>query len=314
MPTAHVNGIDVEYLTEGQPDDPALLLVMGLGAQLTAWPQGFVDLLCDRGFFVIRFDNRDCGLSTALEGTPDFVALFDGDGSSAPYRVEDMADDAAGLLRDLGATRTHVVGASMGGMITQALVINHPELFASACSIMSTTGDRSVGAPTGEAMGALLRPPATSREEAIDESVEGSKVIGSPGYPTDEAVRGNRSATGGDPRFARPYRGSARRAHAVPRRPRRGRPPRHHQRRACDGSRRGRITAPDVPGHGPRPSRSAVGTRQRRHRGQHGTGCGLTSQSSSALAAATEANQAALGLGVLANVVRSTLTRPNRGR
>ncbi len=188
MPTAHVNGIDIEYLTEGEPGDPALLLVMGLGAQLTAWPQGFVDILRDRGFYVISFDNRDCGRSTKFDGTPDFAALFEGDGSSAPYRVEDMADDAAALLRDLGATRTHVVGASMGGMITQALVINHPELFVSACSIMSTTGDRSVGAPTGEAMGALLRPPASSREEFIDASVEGSKVIGSPGYPTDETV------------------------------------------------------------------------------------------------------------------------------
>jgi pimeloyl-ACP methyl ester carboxylesterase len=188
MPTAHVNGIDVEYLTEGEPDHPALLLVMGLGAQLTAWPQGFVDLLCERGFFVIRFDNRDCGLSTKFEGSSDFVALFGGDGSSASYHVEDMADDAAALLRDLGVTRTHVVGASMGGMITQALVINHPDLFSSACSIMSTTGDRSVGAPTTEAMEALMRPPATSREEYIDSSVEGSMVIGSPGYPTDEAV------------------------------------------------------------------------------------------------------------------------------
>ncbi len=198
MPTAHVNGIDVEYLAEGATDDPALFLVMGLGAQLTAWPQGFVDMLRDRGFSVIRFDNRDCGLSTKFEGTPDFAALFDGDGSSAPYRVEDMADDAAALLRDLGVTRTHVVGASMGGMITQALVISHPELFASACSVMSTTGDRSVGAPKGEAMGALLRPPATSREEYIDSSVEGSKVIGSPGYPTAESVLRERAGAAYD--------------------------------------------------------------------------------------------------------------------
>ncbi len=198
MPTARVNGIDVEYLTEGAPDDPVLFLVMGLGAQLTAWPQGFVDMIRGRGFSVIRYDNRDCGLSTKFEGTPDFAALFDGDGSSAPYRVEDMADDAAALLRDLGVTRTHVVGASMGGMITQALVINHPELFASACSVMSTTGDRSVGAPRGEAMGALLRPPATSREEYIDASVEGSKVIGSPGYPTDESVLRERAAAAYD--------------------------------------------------------------------------------------------------------------------
>jgi pimeloyl-ACP methyl ester carboxylesterase len=198
MPTAHVNGIDVEYLTEGEPDDTALLLVMGLGAQLTAWPQGFVDLLCERGFFVIRYDNRDCGLSTKFEGTPDFVALFGGDGSSAPYRVEDMADDGAALLRDIGATKTHVVGASMGGMITQALVINHPDLFASACSVMSTTGDQAVGAPTGEAMGALMRPPATSRQEYIDSSVEGSLVIGSPGYPTDETVLRERAGAAYD--------------------------------------------------------------------------------------------------------------------
>ena len=188
MPTTHVNGIDIEYVTEGDPSGPALLLVMGLGAQLITWPQGFVDELVGRGFFVVLFDNRDSGLSTKFEGLPDIPALFTGDASSAPYRIEDMADDAAALLADLGISRAHVVGASMGGMITQALVINHPELFASAASIMSTTGDRAVGAPTGEAMTALLRPVATSREEAIAASVEGSRVIGSPGYPTDEEI------------------------------------------------------------------------------------------------------------------------------
>jgi pimeloyl-ACP methyl ester carboxylesterase len=213
MPTAHVNGIDIEYLSDGDPDDPALLLVMGLGAQLTAWPQGFVDLLRERGFFVIRFDNRDCGLSSTFEGTPDFVALFGGDGSSAPYHVEDMADDAAALLRDIGAIRTHVVGASMGGMITQALVINHPDLFVSACSIMSTTGDRSVGAPTAEATEALMRPPATSRAEFIDGSVQGSLVIGSPGYPTDETLLRERAGAAYD-RSYRPE-GTARQLAAI---------------------------------------------------------------------------------------------------
>jgi pimeloyl-ACP methyl ester carboxylesterase len=105
-----------------------------------------------------------------------------------------MADDAAALLTGLGIDRAHVVGASMGGMITQALVINHAERFLSACSIMSTTGDRSVGAPTGEAMTALLRPVATSRDEAIAASVAGSRVIGSPGYPTSESVLRERAA------------------------------------------------------------------------------------------------------------------------
>ena len=185
MPTAHGNGIEIEYETSGNPADPALLLVMGLGAQLIAWPEAFVQQLAGRGFFIIRYDNRDSGLSTKFEGTPDFAALFGGDVRAVPYRIEDMADDAIALLDDLGVARAHVVGASMGGMITQALVINHPARVLSACSIMSTTGDRSVGAPTGEAVTALLRPPASGREEAVAASLEGSRVISSPGFPFD---------------------------------------------------------------------------------------------------------------------------------
>jgi pimeloyl-ACP methyl ester carboxylesterase len=199
VPQAKANGIEIEYVTEGDPSDPALLLVMGLGAQLTTWPDGFVDGLRQRGFFVIRYDNRDSGLSTKFEGLPDIMALFIGtDLSSASYRIEDMADDGAALLAALGIAKAHVVGASLGGMITQALVINHPELFLSACSIMSTTGDRAVGAPTGEAITALLRPVATSREEAIQASAEGSLVIGSPGYPTDVRVLRERAAAAYD--------------------------------------------------------------------------------------------------------------------
>ena len=198
MPRAHVNGIDIEYTTGGDPSGTPLLLVMGLGGQLDAWPQGFVDGLAARGFFVIRFDNRDCGLSTKFEGMPDFMALFAGDPASAPYRLEAMADDAAALLAELGIAKAHVVGVSMGGMITQALVINHPDLFLSASSIMSTTGDRSVGTPTGEAATALMRPPATNREEAIAASLEGGRVIGSPGYPTDESILRERAGAAYD--------------------------------------------------------------------------------------------------------------------
>jgi pimeloyl-ACP methyl ester carboxylesterase len=199
VPQVNVNGVDIEYVTEGDPSDPALLLVMGLGAQLITWPEGFVDGLRERGFFVIRFDNRDSGLSTKCEGLPDIMALFAGtDLSSTLYRIEDMADDAAALLGALGIPHAHVVGVSMGGMITQALVIHHPELFVTACSIMSTTGDRSVGAPTGEAITALLRPVATSREEAIAASVEGSRVIGSPKYPADEALLRERAGAAYD--------------------------------------------------------------------------------------------------------------------
>jgi pimeloyl-ACP methyl ester carboxylesterase len=199
MPRASVNGTEIEYVTDGDPSDPPLLLVMGLGAQLITWPEGFVERLRRRGFFLVRFDNRDSGLSTKFEGLPDIAALFSGtDLSSAPYRVEDMADDAAALLGELGIAKAHVVGVSMGGMITQALVINHRELFLTATSIMSTTGDRAVGAPTGEAMTALLRPVATSREEAIDASVQGSRVIGSPAYPTDERLLRVRAAAAYD--------------------------------------------------------------------------------------------------------------------
>lgn len=195
MPTAHVNGIDLEYATMGDPSDPALLMVMGLGGQLIAWSEGFVAQLTDRGFFTIRFDNRDAGLSTKFEGLPDITALLGGDPASAHYRIEDMADDAAALLTELGVAQAHVMGVSMGGMITQALAINHGSRVLSACSIMSTTGDRTIGAPTGEAMSALLRPIATSREEAIAASVAASKVIGSPGYPTpDDTLRGKAAA------------------------------------------------------------------------------------------------------------------------
>jgi len=198
VPTTHANGIDIEYLTEGDPSDPPLFLVMGLGAQLITWPQEFVDGLRARGYFVIRFDNRDSGLSTKFEGLPELGALLAGDPSSAIYLIEDMADDAAALLGELGIGRCHVLGASMGGMITQALVIRRPELFATACSVMSTTGDPAVGAPTGEALTALLRPVATTREEAIEASMDGSRVIGSPKYPTDESTLRERAAAAYD--------------------------------------------------------------------------------------------------------------------
>jgi pimeloyl-ACP methyl ester carboxylesterase len=194
MPTAHVNGMDVEYETAGDPSNPPMLLVMGLGAQLITWPQGFVDALVGRGFFIIRYDNRDSGLSTKCEGIVDLFALLGaGDAAPVPYRIEDMAEDGVALLDHLGIDQVHLVGASMGGMIAQAMVIAHPTRFWSVCSIMSTTGDRAVGAPTGEALTALIRPAATSRAEAVAASVAGSRVIGSPGYPFDEALQVRRA-------------------------------------------------------------------------------------------------------------------------
>ena len=204
MAEVHANGIDIWYETAGDPAGPPLLLIMGLGAQLIDWPVGFVDQLAGHGFHVVLFDNRDAGLSTALDdlGLPDAGAILGGDPSSAAYLLADLAADAAGLLKALGIERAHVVGASMGGMIAQQLTIDHPDLVASLASIMSTTGDRAVGHPTPEAAAALMRPPATSRAEAIANGVAGARAIGSPGYPAPQAEIERRAAA----KYDRGYR------------------------------------------------------------------------------------------------------------
>ncbi|WP_306205869.1 alpha/beta fold hydrolase [Actinoplanes sp. RD1] len=204
MPVATTNGIELAYETSGDPDGRPLLLIMGLGAQLIDWPEGFRAELGARGFQVITFDNRDAGLSTALDSAPlpDLRAIMAGDPASAPYRIADLAADAAGLIKELGLDRVHVAGASLGGMIAQQLTIDFPERVASLCSIMSMTGDRSVGRPTPEAAAVLGRPPVGSREEAIAASIAGAKVIGSPGYPIDEQERLRRATA----KYDRSYR------------------------------------------------------------------------------------------------------------
>ncbi|QUQ69914.1 alpha/beta fold hydrolase [Kutzneria sp. CA-103260] len=193
MPQVTANGITLEYDTFGDAGQPALLLVMGLGAQMTAWDPALCQLLADKGFHVIRFDNRDIGLSQALDHlSVDAAAVLAGDGSSAPYRLSDMADDAAALLTELGIERAHVVGASMGGMIVQELLIRHADRLLSACSIMSTTGDPSVGHSTPEAMAALQAPAPQTAQEAGEAAIRASKAIGSTGFPFDEErIRAN---------------------------------------------------------------------------------------------------------------------------
>jgi pimeloyl-ACP methyl ester carboxylesterase len=200
MAQVTANGITIEVEELGDPADPPMLLVMGLGAQLIAWPDGFCRGLADRGYRVVRFDNRDVGLSTKFDDAPepDFAAALGGDTSSAPYLLGDMADDAAGVLDALGIDEAHVVGASMGGMIAQALAIRHPARVRTLCSIMSTTGAPDVGAPSGEALTAMLKPPATSRDEAIANSVAVSKVIGSTGFEIDEEELHRRAAAAYD--------------------------------------------------------------------------------------------------------------------
>jgi pimeloyl-ACP methyl ester carboxylesterase len=182
---AQANGISIAYDTFGDPSRPPILLVMGLGAQMVGWHEDFCAALAV-GHHVVRFDNRDVGESQWLEGRPDLAACAAGDTSSAPYSLEDMADDSVGLLDALGIGPAHIVGASMGGMIAQTIAIRHPERVLSLTSIMSTTGEPGIAHPTEAAVGVLLAPPATTREEAMERTVEGRRVIGSPGFPRDE--------------------------------------------------------------------------------------------------------------------------------
>ncbi len=189
-----VNGIELCYETFGDPSGEPLLLVMGLGAQMTAWPVELCEALVDRGFHVVRFDNRDVGRSTKVEGAhteflPTFLAASQGEAVDVPYRLGDMAADAVGLLDALGIGSAHVVGASMGGMIAQTIAIEHPDRVRTLTSIMSTTGEREVGQPTAEAMQQLLKPPPTTREEAIESAVQARKVIGSPAHFDEDLAR-----------------------------------------------------------------------------------------------------------------------------
>lgn len=191
MPRAQANGIELEYDTFGDPGDPALVLVMGLGAQLIDWPEDFTQQVADQGFHVIRYDNRDSGLSTWLDDlpVPDIGALLGGSGT-APYSLTDLSEDLAGLLDALDIPSAHIVGASMGGMVAQRFAIDHPDRVRSLVSIMSTTGDRSVGSPTPEATAALLQPVKPTREETIEARVVGYRVTASTGFEvTDDHLR-----------------------------------------------------------------------------------------------------------------------------
>ena len=185
---APVNGIEIAYQEVGDPDAAPLLLVMGLGTQMLGWDEEFCALLAERGFRVVRFDNRDIGHSTMLEsgGVPTRLDLFLGRRESAAYLLSDMATDTIGLMDHLGIESAHVVGASMGGMIGQTLAIEHAERVRSLASIMSTTGSRRVGTPTLKAFGALLAKAPKGRDAYIERIVKTFKVVGSPAYPMDE--------------------------------------------------------------------------------------------------------------------------------
>ncbi len=185
---APANGIELCYQEMGDPDGHPLILVMGLATQMIAWDQEFCSLLADRGYRVVRFDNRDIGRSTKISaaGVPPKVDMLLGRKGSAAYVLRDMADDVVGLMDHLDFDTAHVVGASMGGMIAQTLAIQHQKRLRSMVSIMSTTGNRRAGQPSLKVYGVLLGNPPMSREQVVDRSIKTFRAIGSPGFPFEE--------------------------------------------------------------------------------------------------------------------------------
>ena len=197
MNTAKAGPVDIVYETIGDPSNPPLLLVMGLGMQLIHWDLELCEQFAERGFHVIRFDNRDAGLSTKVSApVPNVMRLMARLPTPAPYRLSDMAGDAFGLLDHLGIERAHVVGASMGGMIAQQMAIEAPERVLSLASMMSTTGDRFVGTPKLRVWSVLMRRAPNDRDAYIEYFARVFRMIGSPAYrPDDEHVREEAAAT-----------------------------------------------------------------------------------------------------------------------
>ncbi|WP_432846354.1 alpha/beta fold hydrolase [Amycolatopsis sp. CA-161197] len=186
MPRAAAEGCSLEYDTVGPESGEPLVVVQGLGDQLTKWADGFPQALAARGFFVIRFDNRDAGLSTSFSeaGAPDPSGS-----AKPPYRLEDMAADVVAVLDAAGVGRAHLVGASMGGMIAQLVAAGHPHRTLSLTSVMSSTGNPALPPPTPEAVTALTAPaPDPADEKAyLDHAAAAARTLGSPAYPYDEA-------------------------------------------------------------------------------------------------------------------------------
>ena len=172
MPRAHANGIELEYESIGDPHAPPLVMIMGLASQMIVWPDELCELLAARGFRVIRFDNRDVGLSTRPAGF---------------YTLDDMADDTAGLLDALDLPAAHIVGISMGGFIAQLVAIRHPARIESLCIMMSSTGARDVGQPAPDILPMLMQPVPAEREAHLVHRVPIARRLSSPGYPFDEA-------------------------------------------------------------------------------------------------------------------------------
>lgn len=194
MPRAKANGIEIEYETFGDSGARPLLLIMGLGAQMLSWDEAFCSQLADRGFRVIRFDNRDSGLSTWMdgEGPPDIVAALGGNPKPA-YQLDDLADDAAGLLDTLGIRKAHIVGASMGGFIAQLVAIRHAHRVLSLTSIMSGPGGADAVAPRPEGAAVFMLNPPSTREDRIEQAMSIRRVLLGTGDPFAEAAERTRA-------------------------------------------------------------------------------------------------------------------------
>jgi pimeloyl-ACP methyl ester carboxylesterase len=209
------NGIEIAYQEVGDPDGEPLLLIMGLATQMLAWDEGFCAMLAERGFRVVRFDNRDIGRSTKLEaaGLPKRTDMLLGRRRTAPYLLRDMADDTSGLMDHLGIESAHLVGASMGGMVGQTLAIRRPERVRSLVSMMSGTGNRWLGLPARKAFGTLFARPGSGREAAIEHTVRIFRTIGSTAYAMDEDRLRELAAASYDRAHSRA--GIARQLHAI---------------------------------------------------------------------------------------------------
>ena len=183
MPKVNANNIQIEYDTFGDPSSKPILLIMGLGGQMIEWDEEFCGQLVSQNFFVIRFDNRDVGLSTKFEeaGIPDIIkvmkAVQAGETVGVPYSLEDMADDAVGLLDALNVDKAHICGVSMGAYISQIIAFRHPTRVLSLSSIMGSTGNPDLPPPTPEALRILFMSMPTEREAYIDAEIKGWKVL-----------------------------------------------------------------------------------------------------------------------------------------
>jgi pimeloyl-ACP methyl ester carboxylesterase len=186
--TAKVGSVEIAYDTFGNPSSPPMLLIMGLGAQMIRWDDAFCKALAAQGHWVIRFDNRDVGLSSKFDqaGVPDIMSLIQGKKVEVPYKLKDMAADAVGLLDVLGIKSADVVGISMGGMIAQSIAIDYPKRVRTLTSIMSSTGNPKLPQTKPEAMQVLLAPAASNRKEYITNELKAAKVLHGPKYPLNE--------------------------------------------------------------------------------------------------------------------------------